>query len=106
MKEKMKIKSSVIMLVTAFSLSGCGPSSEQLATATDACQGFVQERMSVTKENTRIFDSWEKDGKIVVDVGYKQRSYDSSYSMRLCVYDDKEGTITLPSVLNENDWRK
>jgi len=109
MKEKMKIKLSIATLITMFSLNGCGPSSQQMSTATDACQNFVEEKMSVFKKDTHIFDSWVKDGKIVVEVGYKQypiTHVDDSYNTRLCVYDEEKGTISLPSLLNNSEWRK
>lgn len=109
MERNRKIQISIITLVASFSLNACGPSSAQISAATSECQSFVEDKMGVLKEDTHIFDSWVKDGKIVVEVGYKQypiKSRDDSYNTRLCVYDEEKGTISLPSVLNNSEWRK
>lgn len=105
----MKIKLSIISLIAMLSLNACGPSPQQISAASSACQDFVQEKMIIVKENTHVFDSWVKDGKIVVEVGYKEYPNNlkaDSYNTRLCVYDEEKGTISLPSLFNNSEWRK
>jgi hypothetical protein len=90
-----------------FLLISCsGPSKEEVEIAGQACQTFIAENMGVPEENTKVFDSWKKKGAVVIDVGYKRYYSDDSYSMRLCVYDSKKGTISSPSPLNQGQWEK
>ena len=90
-------------------ITGCGPSSGQIENAKAQCANFVHTQLNRNMEHIKVFDYWEKDGKIVVDVGYIDHFNDvgrDSYSMRLCVYDEAAGTISLPSILNDSAWRK
>lgn len=95
---------TTIAVITPLLLAGCGPSSEKVAAASKACEEFVQEKL---ERDTHVFDTWSKNGNIVVEVGYKKPySSDKSYSVRLCVVDEKKGTVELPSPLNNSEWKK
>jgi hypothetical protein len=86
-------------------LIGCGPSGAELEEAKGACEKFIDSEMR--SYETKILDSWTKNGSIVFDVGYKSLgSRSSSYSVRKCVYDKKQGRIFSPSPLNDSEWKK
>lgn len=72
------------------------------------CQKFIRENApSVGGEGdmeTTVFDIYEKKGKLVVEVGYKQGSYGETYTTRLCIIDNEKGTISSPSVFNQSEW--
>lgn len=46
--------------------------------------------------------SWEKDGRIVVEVGFDMRGQE--YSTRLCVYDPETGDMSAPNNLTRSRW--
>ena len=71
------------------------------------CQDFVREQIRYVLE-TKVFDVYSKKGSVVVEVGYKEagRNQGNSYSVRLCVLDKEKGTISLPSPLNDGEWKK
>ena len=97
----------MVVVLLAASLSACsGPSKEETEVASQACREFIAKNMSVSEDNTKVFDIWSKNGAIVMDVGYKEKSWDDSYSVRKCVYDEEKGTISSPSPLNDSEWQK
>lgn len=102
----------VFAISLAILLAGCfGPSAEQKQRAETACEKFVLEKVAEKYlDETHVFDTYVKDGKIVVEVGYRResRSYSDgdSYSVRICLYDEEKGTIEIPSVLNMGQWKK
>ncbi len=71
------------------------------------CQDFVREQIRYVLE-TNVFDVYSKKGSVVVEVGYKEAGNHrvDSYSVRLCVLDKEKGTISLPSPLNDSEWKK
>lgn len=94
-------------------LIGCGGiSDEDKVEVTKACKTFVEDNLkrggaSPHFIEVKVFDMWKKNGAIVAEMGYKEVSYkDSSYSTRYCVYDKEKGTISLPSVFNQSEWKK
>jgi hypothetical protein len=93
-------------------LTGCfGPSAEQKQRAETVCEKFVLEKLGEFGDESHIFDTYSKDGKIVVEVGLREGERwrgrgDNSYSVRLCVYDEEKGTIEIPSLLNMGQWKK
>ncbi len=102
----------LFVLLCAFSITGCfGPSEEQKQIAQTACEEFVMEKLgSSWRDETYVFETYVKKGKIVVEVGLRDKeSYrrdNDSYSVRLCVFDEKEGTIMLPGLFNMGEWSK
>jgi hypothetical protein len=98
---------SLLVLLVVTSLAGCsGPSQEDIKVASDACQEFIAKKMRVSLDDTKVFDAWSKNGAVVLDVGYKKKYWEDSYSVRRCVYDEKKGTISSPSPLNDSEWAK
>lgn len=98
-------------------LIGCGGiSDEDKVEVTKACKTFVEDNMkrggaSIEAKvfdiiEAKVFDMWKKNGAIVAEMGYKEVYKDSSYSIRYCVYDKEKGTISLPSVFNQSEWKK
>lgn len=101
----------IITVLATLSFVGCfGPSDEQLQRAQTECENFVLEKVANKyRDETHIFDTFTKDGKIVVEVGYreKNRSWgDDSYSVRICLYDEEQGRIQIPSVFNMGQWKR
>ena len=71
------------------------------------CKDFIAEQMGgIYRIETKAFDIYEKNGRIVAEVGYRNSGTDGSYSVRLCVVDKERETISLPSPLNDGHWRK
>jgi len=101
------MKKLVVILLTS-TIVGCGPSEKEKQVASMACREFVSTQMKVKEENTKVFDIWKKKNVIVVEVGYNENPYrsNSSYSVRKCIYDEKKGRISLPSLLNDGQWDK
>lgn len=91
--------------ILAVLLVACGPSSEDKKMAEKECQNFVKEQFRTYE--TKVFDVYSKKGSVVVEVGYQDRDtrFDS-YAVRLCVFNREKGTITLPSPLNNSEWKK
>ena len=93
-------------------LAGClGPTDEQIQTAETACEEFVLEKIGEYGNESYIFDTYAKDGKIVVEVGLREgerwrNRNDDSYSVRLCLYDENQGTIEIPSLLEMGQWKR
>lgn len=107
------MRNRIFAIVGAAALiSGCGGiSDEDRKIAEDACVDLIKEQFRVVtydKENApKIFDTYTKKGKIVVQVGYKMVEYGAEskpYSTRLCVVDIKNGTVTSPSPLSDSEW--
>ena len=93
-----------ITISTIFALTGCfGPSAEEKEMAKNECEKFVKEKF---EKYTHVFDLWTKDGKIVVEVGYKKSKWSDEYSVRLCVVDTENGRISIPSVFDTALWKK
>jgi hypothetical protein len=100
---------SVLAVLLLCSLAGCsrGPSSEDIAEASKACERFyVDERLPLWHTEPKAVDSWTKEGKIVIELALKQNSSSTSYTPRLCVYDAEGGKLSLPAAINQNRWEK
>ena len=98
----------LVSTVLVLSLAACsGPSSEEKEIAKKECPEFIEKNMSGGKSiETKIFDIYTKKGKVVVEVGYRDKYSDDSYSVRLCVLDSEKGTISSPSPMNDSEWKK
>ncbi len=99
----------IITLFLIISVVGCSkPSNEEAKVASNACQKFISKQMGVLEKHTKVFDVWMKNGAIVVEVGYKEYPFPSadSYSVRKCIYDEKNGRISSPSPLSDREWSK
>ncbi len=91
--------------ILAVLLVACGPSSEDKKMAEKECQNFVKEQFRTYE--TKVFDVYSKQDNVVVEVGYQDRdTRGDSYAVRLCVFNREKGTITLPSPLNNSEWKK
>lgn len=113
MKFNLKFTYAVAAVAFLGILSGCSkpvPSKEQLQTGGKLCGDYVaklDKRDSTHPFESEIFDSWMKDGKVIFDVGTRdQYSDDRSYSMRRCIYDEKNGTLTALSPSDQGKWDK
>lgn len=99
---------NLIAAAFVLSLMGCsGPSDEEEQIASKECPEFIEKNMKSREPiETKIFDIYPKKGKVVVEVGYRDKYSDDSYSVRLCILDSEKGTISSPSPLNDTEWRK
>lgn len=98
------MKTALCMNAVVF-LTACGPSKETISVASQRCEALVSESLRAVTE-TKVFEIWEKNGAMVVEVGYKQAGeYRSAYSVRKCVYDEKKGVVSLPGIM-DREWDK
>tara|TARA_Y100001956_G_C3942079_1_gene108993 strand:+ start:129 stop:428 length:300 start_codon:yes stop_codon:yes gene_type:complete len=97
------MKALIIPFLCVF-VSACGVSDEERRIAESECPRMI-EREGVQVYETKVFDVYEKEGKVVAEVGYKGR-YTSrdSYSLRYCVIDFENDRISLPAVTNQDKW--
>jgi hypothetical protein len=99
-----------ISLIACSSPSEAGPSDEEKAIFSGECQKFIKDNAPIVggagRVETAVFDIYEKKGKLVVEVGYKQGTFNNTYTTRLCVIDSDKGTMSSPSPLNDSEWRK
>ena len=104
----MKRVFAVILAVSFAAVAGClGPSDEEKNLAKDLCPKFIEKNIkSRTSIESKIVDIYPKKGKVVVEVGYRDKYSDDSYSIRLCVFDREAGTIFSPSPMNASEWTK
>jgi len=52
----------------------------------------------------KVFDIYKKNGKWVVEVGYKRNvDLGKNYSVQLCVVDAENGRLSLPSPMNDSE---
>ena len=99
-----RLSEITVIAVFCLMLKGCfGPSEDEISRATTACEEFIKEEF---QPYTHVFDTWGKDGNIVVEIGYNDSLYETKYSVRLCVVDLEAGRISVPSVFNMNEWKK
>lgn len=59
-----------------------------------------------TSNPASAYDSWEKNGHIVVEVAWKKNSYSKSLDARLCVYDPDTGRMQSPGAFGRGRWEK
>lgn len=81
-----------------------GVSSDQMRRAEFSCIGWFQEDSDLGGRDPFSSDTWEKDGRAVVEVGFDKNG--RSYSTRLCVYDFGNNTMSAPNTFNRARWEK
>jgi len=90
-------------VVAVLALAGCSrinASAEQIEAAEQQCvemdrSGYVQ-----------AGKTWEREGKLVVELQERESQFSTTYRQRLCVVDFEGGTIELPSAFEQGRWRK
>lgn len=105
------MKKLIAAIFSVLLVACSGLSDEEKNLYSSECQKFVEEnapgRFGSMGFDMKVFDIYKKKGSWVVEVGYKRRAdYGDTYSVRLCVVDAKNGRLSLPSPMNERDWRK
>lgn len=105
----MKQLFAALCLVSLVACSGLSDEEKNLYSS--ECKKFVEEnapgRFGSYGFDMKVFDIYKKNGKWVVEVGYKRNAdYGDSYSVRLCVVDAENGRLSLPSPMNDSEWRK
>lgn len=88
-------------------LTGCsGPSSADLKNATDQCVSFYKRERASPGEYVKAVDNWMKDGKLVIELARMESKSSTSYKQGLCIYDEKKGKLSIPSVFENSRWEK
>lgn len=88
-----------------FSAIGLAPNEALAARAQERCEAFVSEQIS-SASDVRTQDLWRRSGAVVVNVAYRRASDITGFTLRLCVYDERAGTVLLPSVFEQQSWRR
>ena len=102
----------LIAALCAVLLVACsGLSDEEKNLYSSECQKFVKEnapgQFGSMGFDMKVFDIYKKKGHWVLEVGYKRKAdRGDSYSVRLCVVDAENGRLSLPSPINDSEWRK
>jgi hypothetical protein len=81
-----------------------GVSADQMRRAELSCIRWFKEKSDLGGRDSFSSDTWEKDGRAVVEVGYDKNG--RSYSTRLCVYDFENNTMSAPNNFNRDRWEK
>lgn len=72
------------------------------ASAEQDCVRWFKRNRDLGGDDAFVSSSWEKDGKIVVKVGFDTNG--DEYSTRLCVYDPETGDMSAPNNLTRSRW--
>jgi len=99
----------IVVFLSVLLVAGCSgkPTEEETKMVSAACENFITKQMGGDyKVETHVFDVYKKKGKLVAEVGYRDKYSDESYSVRLCVLDEEKETISSPSPLNDSEWSK
>ncbi|CRL15220.1 hypothetical protein NIT7645_02268 [Phaeobacter italicus] len=72
--------------------------------AENNCASRFEEDRSLGGFGSFAVDRWDKDGRIVVEVGFDK--IDSSYKSRLCVFNPKTSRMTAPTNFGRGRWEK
>lgn len=81
-----------------------GVSADQMRRAESACVRWFNDDRDLGGRDSFSSDVWEKDGSVVVEVGFDRRG--SSYSTRLCVYDINSNRMSAPNNFNRARWER
>ncbi len=104
------MKTYTLLIFIFILATGCSDnSSKNTSFAIKECEKFIKKNMKVKDYislETKTIDTWEKNGNIVIDMGYRDEDTDDPYTMRLCVIDLTKGQIMVPGVFGEAEWKK
>lgn len=81
-----------------------GVSADQMRRAESACVRWFNDDRDLGGRDPFSSDVWEKDGSVVVEVGFDRSG--SSYSTRLCVYDINSNRMSAPNNFTRSRWEK
>ncbi len=81
-----------------------GVSAEELRQAESSCVRWFKEDIDLGGSDSFSSDVWEKDGFVVVEVGFDRRG--ASYSTRLCVYDPSTNGRSSPGAFDRSRWER
>mgnify|MGYP003136708595 FL=1 len=81
-----------------------GVSADQMRRAESACVRWFNDDRDLGGRDPFSSDVWEKDGSVVVEVGFDRGG--SSYSTRLCVYDINSNRMSAPNNFTRSRWEK
>ncbi|WP_282048414.1 hypothetical protein [Sulfitobacter mediterraneus] len=76
--------------------------------AVSNCLDFINREFNNNSRSNPAFidDTWNKNGSIVVSVGWKETRSSSTYQTRLCVYDPERGKMSSPGALGRGRWER
>ncbi|WP_120503436.1 hypothetical protein [Sulfitobacter mediterraneus] len=80
----------------------------EAAIVVSTCIGFINKEFNDNSRSNPAFatDTWTKRGSIVVEVGWKETSFSSTYQTRLCVYDPERGKMSSPGFIGRGRWER
>lgn len=81
-----------------------GVSADQMRRAESACIRWFNDNRDLGGRDPFSSEVWEKDGSVVVEVGFDKRG--RSYSTRLCVYDLDSNRMSAPNNFTRSRWEK
>ncbi len=88
-------------------LTGCGgPSGTELKNVQEKCVSFYKRERASYSEHVKAVDHWMKDGKLVIELARMESERSTSYKQGLCIYDEKKGILSIPSVFEHSRWDK
>lgn len=107
MRKALTVAAIILVGGCTESPDATGPTEMEKRLVSSACQDFIVEQMGGKGEvDAHIFDVYKKRGKLVAEVGYRDKyDHDSAYSVRLCILDEERGTISSPSPLDDSEWK-
>jgi hypothetical protein len=90
-----------VALAVFFTMS-TGASSAYVQSAEAACLDWFKSDSDVGAYDAFLDGTWEKDGHVVVEIGFNKQS--TTYSSRLCVYDPVTRNMTAPNNFTRSRW--
>jgi len=95
----MRLRGVTLGVLTLAGCSGIQASAEQIEAAKEQCVDLSR------GGNVTAGGTWEKEGKLVIELQERESSFATSYRQRLCVVDFEAGTVGIPSVFEQGRWR-
>lgn len=78
------------------------------SSAKSRCQSWIDKEYNDIRRVAPAFVSgyWEKNGRLVVEVGWHEEAGSSTYYSRLCVVDPESGRMFSPGAFSRNEWEE
>lgn len=70
----------------------------------ESCRSWIGREFGFSTSDARVVDSWEKDGRLVFEIGTPV-TYGGSPRLFLCVYDEAKKQMFKPGAFETASWR-
>lgn len=98
---------SRVWLLSVLTLAGCsGAGAEQTESAKKECVDFYKGERGQPMHVYEAKDTWEKDGRLVVEIADKESESADSWNIGLCVVDLERGQMELPAAYSQSRWER